>query len=211
MQALAETVDFLMIPKEIEGGLNRRGTESSDPAGGQRCPFNPKERKLTRSIRNLFIVTAAAVVLMAAPAGAAWAQATAHSHDASTTHMLALNQGRKWATDEPLLAGMDRIRGWVEPQLSAAHAGKLTPAQYRELATQVQTEVAGIVANCKLEPKADTVLHLVIADIGAGTGAMAGEDAKARPAAGLVKVARAVNQYGSHFDHPGFKPIRNVH
>jgi hypothetical protein len=24
-------------------------------------------------------------------------------------------------------------------------------------------------------------------------------------------VAQAVNQYGSHFDDPGFKPIRNVH
>jgi hypothetical protein len=26
-----------------------------------------------------------------------------------------------------------------------------------------------------------------------------------------VKVAQAVNQYGSHFDDPGFKPIRNIH
>ena len=69
----------------------------------------------------------------------------------------------------------------------------------------------GIVANCKLEPKADEMLHLVIADIGAGTDAMAGKDAKARPALGLVKVAEAVNQYGSHFGHPGFQPIRNVH
>ena len=40
---------------------------------------------------------------------------------------------------------------------------------------------------------------------------MAGKNAKVRPALGLVKVAQAVNQYGSHFDHPGFKPIRNVH
>jgi len=106
---------------------------------------------------------------------------------------------------------MGRIRGLVEPQLGAAHAGKLTSAQYRELATQVETEVGGIVANCKLEPKADAMLHLVIADIGAGTDAMAGKDAQTRPALGLVKVAQAVNQYGSHFDHPGFKPIRNVH
>ena len=51
----------------------------------------------------------------------------------------------------------------------------------------------------------------VIADIGAGTDTMTGKGAKASPALGLVKVAQAVNQYGSHFDHPGFKPIRNVH
>lgn len=162
-------------------------------------------------VRNLFIGTAAAVMLVAAPVGPALAQTTAHSHDAATTHKLALNQGRKWATDEPLRAGMGRIRGLVEPQLGVAHAGKLTPAQYRELAKQVENEVGGIVANCKLEPKADTMLHLVLADIGAGTDTMAGKDAKARPALGLVKVAQAVNQYGSHFDHPGFTPIRNVH
>ncbi|MDO9284167.1 MAG: hypothetical protein Q7U26_04670 [Aquabacterium sp.] len=162
-------------------------------------------------VRNLFIGTAVAVALVAAPVGPASAQTTAHSHDAAAPHKLSLNQGRKWATDAPLRAGMSRIRGLVDPQLGAAHAGKLTPAQYRALATQVEAEVGGIVANCKLEPEADAMLHLVIADIGAGTDTMAGKDAKARPALGLVKVAQAVNQYGSHFDHPGFKPIRNVH
>jgi hypothetical protein len=162
-------------------------------------------------VRNLFIGTAAAVMLVAAPLGPALAQATAHGHDAGTTHKLTLDQGRKWATDEPLRAGMGRIRGLVEPQLGAAHAGKLTPARYRELATKVETEVGGIVANCKLEPKADAALHMVIADIFAGTDTMAGKDAQASPALGLVKVAQAVNEYGSHFDHPGFKPIRNVH
>ena len=162
-------------------------------------------------VRNLFIGTAVAAALVAAPVGPELAQMTAHSHDAATTHKLTLNQGRKWTTDEPLCAGMDRTRGLVEPQLGAAHAGKLTPAQYRELATQVETEVAGIVANCKLEPKADAMLHVVIADIGAGTDTMAGKDPHARPAFGLVNVAQTVNQYGSHFDHPGFKPIRNVH
>ncbi len=166
---------------------------------------------MARSIRNSFIGTAAALALIAASVGPALAQTAAHRHDAATPHKLTLNQGRKWATDEPLRVGMGRIRDLVEPQLGAAHAGKLTPVQYRELAAQVETEVGGIVANCKLEPKADAMLHLVIADIGAGTDAMAGKDAKTRPALGLVKVAQAMNQYGSHFDQPGFKPIRNVH
>jgi len=105
---------------------------------------------------------------------------------------------------------MDRIHNLVEPQLGAAHAGKLTPAQFRKLATQVKAEVGGIVTNCKLEPEADAMLHLVIADLGAGTDAMACKVAKTRPVLGLVKVAQAVKQYGSHFDHPSFKPIRNV-
>ena len=159
----------------------------------------------------LLTTAVAAAAMAAALSVPALAQTVAHDHGAAAPHKLTLNQGHKWATDEPLRAGMGRIRSLVEPQLGAAHAGKLTPAQYGELATQVETEVGGIVAHCKLEPKADAMLHLVIADIGAGTDTMAGKNAKARPALGLVKVAQAVNQYGSHFDDPGFKPIRNLH
>jgi hypothetical protein len=161
--------------------------------------------------RTLSTIAIAAAALAAALGAPALAQTAAHDHGAAAPHQLALNQGRQWSTDEPLRAGMGRIRSLVEPQLGAAHAGKLTPAQYREMATQIETEVGGIVANCKLEPKADAMLHMVIADIGAGTDAMAGKDAKTRPALGLVKVAEGLNQYASHFDHPGFKPIRNVH
>jgi hypothetical protein len=175
------------------------------PAGAQK-EMDMKTPKWT------LLTTAIAVAAMAAALSVpVLAQTASHDHGTATTHKLTLDQGRKWATDEPLRAGMGRIRALVEPQLGTAHAGKLTPAQYGALATQIETEVGAFVANCKLEPKADAMLHLVIADIGAGTDAMAGKDAKLRPALGLVKVAQAVNQYGSHFDHRGFKPIANVH
>jgi hypothetical protein len=158
----------------------------------------------------LFATAIAAAAVAAALSAPALAQTAAHDdHSATAPHKLTLNHGRKWATDERLRTGMARIRDLVEPQLGAAHAGKLTPAQYRDLATQVETEVGGIVANCKLEPNADAMLHLVIAEIGVGTDTMVGKNAKVHPALGLVKVAQAVNQYGSHFDHPGFQPIRN--
>ena len=161
--------------------------------------------------RTSLTAAVAAVAMAAALSAPALAQTATHDHGAAAPHKLTLNQGRKWTTDEPLRAGMGRIRGLVEPQLGAAHAGKLTPAQYRELATQVETEVGGVVANCKLEPEADAMLHPVIADLAQGADTMAGKNPKVRPALGLVKVAQAVNQYGSHFDHPGFKPIPGVH
>jgi hypothetical protein len=147
---------------------------------------------------------------LAGPARAASAQHE-HAHDTAAPHKLSLNQGHKWATDEALRNGMNRIKGLVEPQLGAAHAGKLDAAKYRELASQVEAEVGGIVANCKLEPKADAALHLVIADIGEGVEAMSGKAAKQKPAQGLNRVALAVNDYGKHFDHPGFKPIHPGH
>ena len=55
------------------------------------------------------------------------------------------------------------------------------------------------------------MLHMVIADLGEGTEAMAGKNAELPPAQGLAKVALAINEYGSHFDHPGFKPIPDLH
>ncbi|MEO7008636.1 MAG: hypothetical protein ABI156_05750 [Caldimonas sp.] len=141
---------------------------------------------------------------------AAPAQAQTHSHDATAPTTLSLDHGRKWATDAPLRDGMNRIRTLVEPQLGTAHAGKLSPAQYAALAGQVETEVGGIVANCKLEPKADAVLHIVIGEIGAGTDAMAGKTAQQRPQQGLVQIAKALNDYAGYFDHPGFKSFRNI-
>jgi hypothetical protein len=159
---------------------------------------------MTAAIATVAIVAAACSV---APAHAAGDQ----HHGAATPTKLSLDQGRKWPTDEPLRQGMDRIRSLVQAQLPAAHAGTLPPAQYRELATKVETEVGAIVANCKLEPKADAMLHAVIAQVGAGTDAMAGKDAKRRPVQGLAQVAQAVNDYGRYFDDPGFKPIRDGH
>lgn len=139
------------------------------------------------------------------------AQAQTHSHDTAAPARLSLNQGHKWATDDALRTGMAKIRMLVEPQLGAAHAGRLSAAQYTALAGQIETEVGGIVANCKLEPKADAVLHIVIAEMGAGTDALAGKTAHMRPAQGLIQVAQAINGYAGHFEHPGFKPIRIAH
>ncbi len=173
--------------------------------------FNAKEIEMKTIKRNRIVAAVMAAALAATLAGPALAQTAAHSHDGAQPHTLSLNQGRKWATDEHLRDGMVRIRNLVEPRLGAAHAGKLTTVQYRQLATQVETEVGTIVANCKLDPEADAMLHLLIADLGAGADAMAGKNTKLRPAPGLVKVAQAVNAYGSHFEHPGFAPIHDLH
>ena len=142
--------------------------------------------------------------------GAAQAQTT-HAHEAAAPAALSLNAGRKWATDDALRGGMTRIRGLVATQLEAAHAGRLSAPQYAALAGRIEGEVGGIVAKCKLEPKADAMLHVVIGEIGAGTDAMAGKTNGVPAAQGLVRVASALNDYGRHFEHPGFQPIAMGH
>jgi hypothetical protein len=70
----------------------------------------------------------------------------------------------------------------------------------------VETQVATIVAQCKLDPAADANLHLIIAELVAGADAMQGKSATA-PAAGATQVLRALNQYGTYFNHPGWNPL----
>jgi hypothetical protein len=162
-------------------------------------------RRLTATVA-LCMAVAGVAALAAAPA-----LAQTHDHGTAAPAKARLEAGRKWSTDAPLRDGMTRIRALVEPQLAPAHAGKLNAAQYAALASRIETEVGGIVANCKLEPEADAALHAVIAEIGAGTDAMAGKTAQLQRAQGLVKVAKAVNDYAGLFEHAGFNLIRNVH
>lgn len=155
--------------------------------------FKQIERASTTRHRVFGALAAAATAVSSA--GPATAQTAAQGPDAATPHGLSLNQGLKCASDDALRNGMDRIRGVVEPRLGDAHAGRLTATQHREPAMQIETEVGGIVANGKLDSKAD---------------AMAGNNAKLPAVKGLAKVALAVNECGSHFSHPGFKPFRGL-
>jgi hypothetical protein len=138
----------------------------------------------------------AVTVALAFAAPLAYGQA-GHDHGhASGEAKLVLNQGKKWPTDAPLRQGMENIR--------AALGGGM---KYGALATKVNTEVAGIVQNCKLEPEADAQLHIVIADIMAGVEALEGKAQGETRRAGAERIARALNAYGEHFDHAGWKRL----
>jgi hypothetical protein len=127
------------------------------------------------------VLAAALSLAFGAPAFAA---GDAHSHDhAAGEAKLVLNQGKKWQTDAPLRQGMENIRGAVAKGMKSD-----------ALAKKVEAEVAGIVQNCKLEPAADEQLHIVIADLLAG-------------AADPHRVTEALNAYGEHFDHAGWKRL----
>jgi hypothetical protein len=138
----------------------------------------------------------AITVALAFAAPLAYGQA-GHDHGhAAGEAKLVLNQGKKWPTDAPLRQGMESIR-------AALGSGM----KYGALATKVNTEVAGIVQNCKLEPAADAQLHLVIADVLAGVEAMEGKVKGETRREGAEKIARALQAYGEHFDHAGWKHL----
>lgn len=147
---------------------------------------------------------AAAVAL--AFAGPALAANEAHEHGAHEAKLV-LDHGRKWQTDEPLRQGMSNIRGAVAKDVKAIHANKATLQQYEALAKKVNAEVAGIVQNCKLPPEADAQLHIVVAELMAGAEAMQGKEEGVTRRAGAERVAKALNAYGEHFEHAGWKRL----
>jgi hypothetical protein len=152
-----------------------------------------------------FIATLAAA-LFALGVNAPGLAADAHSHAADAPASLALDYGKKWTTDAPLRQRMGEIRALMAAQIDPVHAGKLAPAEYAALGAAVEGKVAAIVAECKLPPAADAMLHLIVADLVAGADVMQGK-AAGKPADGARKVVAAANAYGRYFDDAGWKPL----
>lgn len=156
-------------------------------------------------IWSLLGTAALSLALASSPATAAEHR---HDHGAAPAR-LELNDGRKWETDAPLRQGMENIRGAMDAALHGIHGNRFSAAQYGALAKKVNGEVSGIVARCKLEPKADAQLHVVIAELIEGVEAMQGKAKPSRREAGAVKVVGALEKYAAHFEHPGWQPLRH--
>lgn len=154
--------------------------------------------------------TLSAAALLSMSPGIVSAQDHSHSHGDEKPAQLTLNNGKKWDTDANLRLGMSRIRDALAAELPAIHSGKATTEQYRALAQKTNDQIAFMVKNCKLDPKVDAMLHLVLADIIAGADAMMAQDGnEARK--GAEKIARAVDNYGAYFAHPGWHGMKHAH
>ena len=147
--------------------------------------MNPRNRSLKQAA-----IALAFALTFAGPAAAA-GESHEHGHGAGEAK-LTLDHGRKWQTDAPLRKGMENIRAVLA-----------TGQKPEALAELVNAEVAYIVQNCKLPEDADAQLHLVIAELLAGADAMKGEHARE----GAERVAKALNEYGQFFDHPGWRKL----
>jgi len=158
-------------------------------------------------LRNLWRRPAPWLVLfaLAAPLAAVQPAAAQHQHEAGA-HPLQLDNGKKWTTDVPLRQGMDAIRDAVAADHQAIHTNKETAAQYKALAGKVDGQIAYMVKNCKLAPEADAQLHLILADIIAGSALMKGTD-QAKRREGAVKVVGALETYPQYFDHPAWRAL----
>lgn len=137
----------------------------------------------------------------------------AGDHTASDVHaahgfdhpaVLTPPEGQRWATDEPLREAMERLRSSVEERLAAQENGNVDGAQAQALAQTVEREVAYMIENCKLPPEPDAALHVLIARMLSAAHELKESPAGAEAASEL---ARILNTYGEHFDHPGWTAL----
>lgn len=154
------------------------------------------------------LMVAAALTLIA---GNATSQTASHEHETAAHAALELDAGQKWATDAPLRQGMTLIHKAVSTALPAAQSGKMTTTEYDAFANDVTGQFTYIVQNCKLEPKADAQLHVLLGDIMTGITIAKGDEKGQNRASGVIKVAQSVNNYGKYFDQADLKPIQIAH
>jgi len=129
-----------------------------------------------------------------------------HSHDAASTVTLTLDHGKKWTVDEPARHAMGEIRNAMAGALDAIHHDKYSAADYTALSGKVEEAVQYMVTNCKLAPEVDEQLHIVLGEIMEGADAMKGGK---HAQDGAVKVVKALDAYGKHFEHAGWKPLEH--
>ena len=160
--------------------------------------------------RNLLLPLAAVVLIVtAAPVQAVLAAEDHHHHGESSTAVqkLQLNAGKKWATDAALRQSMDDINQAMAKALPLIHKDRFGDSDYAALATTINQKIGYAVEHCKLDAKADAMLHLVIAELMAGAEIMEGKTTAARHD-GAVRVRQALESYGKYFQHSNWKTAR---
>ena len=127
-----------------------------------------------------------------------------HAGTGAAIAELTLNDGQKWPSDAALREGMTEIRAILRASMGQIHGGNFSAAEYAALADRVESQVDGLVRNCRLPPEADAQLHLVIADILDGAEMMREGNGHVE---GAIKLMRTLHAYGNHFDHPGWYTV----
>jgi hypothetical protein len=142
-----------------------------------------------------------ALVVIIAAAWKHFHAAHAHDHGAA---VLSLDEGRRWKTDAPLRTGMQKIRDAAVPSLAAFARNELTAPQAKELSAAISANFAYMAEHCKLPPKADATLHVLVVELMRGAELLARDP---RSHEGADVVAKVLRQYAEYFEHPGWEPL----
>ena len=129
-----------------------------------------------------------------------------HGHDQNANASLTLDHGKKWQSDTPLRQGMQSINDAVMQNIDAFHHDKLTKPDAEKLARHINDQVRFLVNNCKLEPKADATLHVIIGELLSGADVLTKDPNSMQ---GMPTLVKALMQYPEYFEHKGWKGIKH--
>ena len=128
-----------------------------------------------------------------------------HSHQHPAPAVAQATPAQRWTTDAPLRTGMAKIRTAVDV-LQHYERGHMGPEQAVELATQIQQQIAYLVANCKLEPQADAALHVIIAELGASAQALKDDPSDLSV---IPTMRQALQHYPRQFNDPAWIEVES--
>ena len=152
--------------------------------------------------RIFLALTGSLLLIATAPVSAA-----EHAHPAPASAARSTLQGaapvHKFVTDAALRQGMTTIAAVVGQPAAAIEAGTLKGPAYLDMATQIDGQVAYIFKNCKLEPKADHMLHDILHDVSEAVVLMRRSSVPIQRT-GVIALNQALRNYAKYFDHPGW-------
>lgn len=106
---------------------------------------------------------------------------------------------------------MNAIHGDISNAIERVHANQMSGADYSQLADNMNTQLAHIVANCKLPAEADAQLHIVLAHMMQGVATIQCKTGDQQPGQAVVGIAQTLNSYGNFFQHEDWKSIDLSH
>lgn len=120
-------------------------------------------------------------------------------HANESSNKLVLNQGKKWEIDQVMNENMSAI---MKENKRLASVKKATKEDYNKLSELIAISAENIVTKCKLEPKADEVFHIILADLYTVSEHL--KDSK-KPEHAIHKLDSTLSSYVLYFNHPMIK------
>lgn len=123
----------------------------------------------------------------------------AHHHNENA---LTLNQGKKWSVDQIMNTNMMTIHSEFTKLELLISTKKVKQSDYAQLAKVISDSAQKIVANCKMEEKADQAFHVVLGELLAVADDL--NNIKKRSHT-IEKLKRTLKTYSEYFDQTFFK------
>jgi hypothetical protein len=151
------------------------------------------------------------LVLLAGLGIAAAVQASPqHDHGQAHAHAEATAvPAQRWMPDAPLSAGMRRAHTAVA-ELAHYEMGHMCAAMAVDRATEVESAVTYMFANCKLSTQPDAALHGILVPLLTAAQALKADPAKV---SAVADMRAAIAHYPQYFDDPGWDkpaPVEHV-